>query len=235
MNISDRLTIVIPCKNERDVISKTLDLLNYQEGIEGTQVIVCDDSTDEVTPIILDKRNKDKFNLKVISGGIPSVARNKGAYITETPYILFMDADIFILDQTLIKDSLARLMRDKLHLVSCKFNTTNGKYNLTYNVFHKFQKLTKRVSPFALGGFMMMELKVFNEVGGFDETVRIAEDYQLTRKIKPNKFAIIDGLVFTTPRRFENKGLWYMTKIMFGSYRNRNNKKYFEDDHNYWI
>jgi glycosyltransferase involved in cell wall biosynthesis len=33
MKLSDLLTIVIPCKNEKNIITKTLDLLNHQTGI----------------------------------------------------------------------------------------------------------------------------------------------------------------------------------------------------------
>ena len=42
MNLNDLLTIVIPCKNEKEVVSKTLDILNYQTNIRGVKVIVCD-------------------------------------------------------------------------------------------------------------------------------------------------------------------------------------------------
>ena len=33
MELNKYITIVIPCKNEQDIILKTLDLLNYQQDI----------------------------------------------------------------------------------------------------------------------------------------------------------------------------------------------------------
>ena len=71
MDLSDLLTIVIPCKNEKDIISKTLDLLNHQTSIEGVKVIVCDSSNDGITkPLLLDRieydYERDYFNLLVI-------------------------------------------------------------------------------------------------------------------------------------------------------------------------
>jgi glycosyltransferase involved in cell wall biosynthesis len=49
MDLSDLLTIVIPCKNEKNIISKTLDLLNHQTKIHGVKVVVCDSSNDGMT------------------------------------------------------------------------------------------------------------------------------------------------------------------------------------------
>jgi hypothetical protein len=40
--------------------------------------------------------------------------------------------------------------------------------------------------------------------------------------------------VFTSPRRFKQKGVWYMLKLMVSSFFNRNNKNHFEDDKGYW-
>ena len=48
MELSNLVTIVIPCKNERDIILKTLDLLNYQVDIHNVKVVVCDASNDGI-------------------------------------------------------------------------------------------------------------------------------------------------------------------------------------------
>jgi len=233
MILSENLTIIIPCKNEGLTIKKTLDLLNYQKNIDEVSVIVADISDDGITKKILKKRD-DKFNLTVIKGGLPSIARNNGFKLCKTPYVLFLDADIFILDNELLDNFLTYIDIVNKDLVSCKINTTNGKYNYVYNFFYKFQKLTKWISPFCLGGFMLMKSERFDEIGGFDETSTIAEDYQLTRHIKPNKFDVLDNVIFTTPRRFDSKGLLYMIRIFIGSYLNRNNNNYFKNDKNYW-
>ena len=53
-------------------------------------------------------------------------------------------------------------------------------------------------------------------------------------KIKPNKFYVADKIVYTTSRRFKNKGLFYMVKMMIKSWFNRNNDEFFTKEHNYW-
>ncbi len=95
MNLNDKVTIVIPCKNEKDIIQKTLDLLNYQSDIWGVKVVVCDSSDDGITKFDIIKRleiNSDKFDLYLMDGGLPAVARNNGFKLVETPYVLFIDS-----------------------------------------------------------------------------------------------------------------------------------------------
>ena len=81
---------------------------------------------------------------------------------------------------------------------------------------------------------MLIKSKTFQKLGGFDEEIKIAEDYQFSKQIKPKKFGRINNVVFTPPRRFENKGLVYMVKLFLGSLFNHKNKEYFTKDQNYW-
>ena len=234
MSLNNLLTIVIPCKNEREVISKTLDLLNYQTNIRGVKVIVCDSSDDDYTKLLLFNKPEYNFELKITDGGLPAIARNNGFKLVSTPYVLFMDADIFLLDSEVLSKTVLKIQNEDLDLVSVRFRTTNGDYNYVYKVFDVLQKLSMFISPFCLGGFMLTKTSKFIEIGGFDEEVKIAEDYVYSKQIKRNKFKIQDGLIYTLPRRFHNKGLWYMTKLMIGSVLNTNNKEYFKDSKSYW-
>ena len=235
MNLNDLLTIVIPCKNEKEVVSKTLDILNYQTNIRGVKVIVCDSSDDDYTKLLLFNKPEYNFELKITDGGLPAIARNNGFKLVSTPYVLFMDADIFLLDSEVLNKTVLKIQNEDLDLVSVRFRTTNGDYNYVYKVFDVLQKLSMFISPFCLGGFMLTKTSKFIEIGGFDEEVKIAEDYVYSKQIKRNKFKILNGLIYTLPRRFHNKGLWYMTKLMIGSVLNTNNKEYFKDSKSYWL
>lgn len=234
MDLSKLLTIVIPCKNEDKIIYKTLDLLNYQNGIENVNVVVCDSSDDDITPYKLDKRSRDKFNLNIISGGLPSIARNNGAKHCSTPYVLFMDADIFILDPNVLLKTIKTLMDNDYDLVTSKIRTSNGQFNFVFRAFDFIQTIVKPISPFCMGGFMLVKMEIYDKIGGFDEDAKVAEDYLFSKQIKPSKFKRDDTIVFTTPRRFQSKGLFYMVKLMVLSFLNRENKKYFENHNDYW-
>ncbi len=43
----------------------------------------------------------------------------------------------------------------------------------------------------------------------------VLAQYESSKQIKPKKFGRINNVVFTPPRRFENKGITYMTKLFF--------------------
>jgi len=143
--LNELLTIVIPCKNEKEIISKSLDLLNHQNNIEGVKVVVCDSSDDGITRQLLlgrlDEDNNDKFNLIVIDGGLPAKARNEGFKLVSTPYVLFMDSDIFLLDSNLLIKTISKIYEEDLDLVTVKFRTDNGNYNYVYKVFDVLQSL----------------------------------------------------------------------------------------------
>ena len=237
--MKDLVTIVIPCKNEKNVILKTLDLLNYQAGIHNVKVIICDASNDGITKSDLiarleSKNRRDTFDLYITEGGLPAIARNNGFKIVKTPYVLFMDADVFLLDPKTIKRSLLLAIKKDLDLTTVKFRSDNGKYNYVYKSFDIIQLLSKWSTPFCLGGYMLIKSDTFRSLGGFDEEIKIAEDYQLSKRISPNKFGRINNVVFTPPRRFENKGVTYMLKLMLGSFFNHRNKAWFTEDKNYW-
>jgi glycosyltransferase involved in cell wall biosynthesis len=233
MRLSELLTIVIPCRNESKILDTALTLLNYQRNIRGVRVVVSDSSDDDTLEVI-GRRSGDLFDLKIIEGGLPGRARNRGVEGVETPYVLFMDADMFVLDDNLLNELVRKMQRHDYDLMSVRVRTVNGRYNYVYRFFDAVQWLVKWVSPFCLGGFMLFRVSRFKELGGFDETVKVAEDYLLSKRVRSSKFRITNRTIFTSTRRFDNKGLWYMLKLMVLSFFNRNNKKFFSDHKTYW-
>jgi glycosyltransferase involved in cell wall biosynthesis len=233
MKIKDLLTIIIPCKNEKDLISFTLGLLNKQINIQGTRVIICDSSDDDTRNIIL-KEKYDNLNIEIIDGGFPAKARNNGAVLSETKYILFLDADMFLKDANTIESSLKHITQYSLSLVTAKFRT-KGKYFYVFPVFEFIRDWFSYHSVCAVGGFMLFDREVFLELGGFDPTYLFAEDYALSSKINHNDFSVINKKIYTTDRRFRKKGLFYMTKMMVLSFLNSDNPKFFQNHHNYWV
>lgn len=228
--MKDLLTIVIPCKNESYVIEKTLFLLNKQNYISGVKVIISDISTDDTREIITECIYKN-LDIEIIDGGTPSVARNNGAKLCNTPFILFMDADMFLYYPDTIINSLLNAV--KYDLVTCRFRV-RGLYSFVFPIFELFRDMFSWYSPCAIGGFMLFKKSKFDELGGFDESYLIAEDYALSNKIKPSKFKVINEYIYTTDRRFKNKGLRFMINLMIKSIINKNNPKFFQNDHNYW-
>jgi len=230
--IKDSLTIVIPTKNESELIDITLGHLNKQHNINGTKVIICDCSDDNTVEII----NSGKYNnldIVIVDGGLPSVARNNGASLCTTPYVLFLDADMFLVDVNTIDETINHIIENKEHLLTCKFRCL-GKYSFIFPIFEFFRDITIWSAPCAIGGFMLFDILEFNKVGGFINEDKFAEDFHLSMKISPDKFHVSKHKIYTTDRRFKKKGLFYMLKMSFLSYVNKNNPEFFKKHYNYW-
>jgi glycosyltransferase involved in cell wall biosynthesis len=231
--IKDNLTIVIPSKNESEIIDKTLTLINKQCGIYGTNVIISDCSDDNTREVI--KSGKyNKLRIKIIDGGLPSVARNNGAELVKTPYVLFLDADIFLQNPFIITNSIKEMKNRQLNLLTTKFRV-EGFYSFVFPIFEFYRNKFMKSTPCAIGGYMFFKNSEFKRLGGFNNEDKIAEDYHLSSKISPSKFRVENLFVYTPSRRFEKKGLWYMMKLMVMCWWNRNNDDFFKQDFNYWI
>jgi glycosyltransferase involved in cell wall biosynthesis len=231
--MNTQLTIVIPCKNEGRNVIETLKCI-YASHIDCL-IVIADSSDEEGSRLLLKKYQlQSSMPIRIVTGGLPSFARNNGAKWVKTPYILFLDADVFIKDPKLINHCLHVAINGDYDLLTPQFKTTTGEYNWIFKIFNVVQRIISIKTPFAIGGFMFFKTETFRALGGFDEQAKVAEDYLLSSKVKPNRFKIINEPVYTTPRRFKNKGVMYMVKLMIGSWWNKNNPEWFKHDHDYW-
>ena len=146
-----------------------------------------------------------------------------------------MDADIHIKQNDLIVKCLNSISKNDYDLLTVKFKTLDGKYDWIYKIFNIVQWFSSKTTPFALGGFMMFKSDTFIKLGKFNNEDKIAEDYHISSKVTPNKFKVENLFVYTPSRRFKNKGVWYMIKLMVMCWWNRNNDEFFKNDFNYWI
>jgi len=231
MCMKDLISIVIPSKNESDFISETLYYLNRQKYINGVKVIISDCSDDETRKVINDV-HYENLDIIIIDGGPPSVARNNGAKLVNTPYILFLDSDMMLYNENTIFDCLFHM--DDYDLVTCKVRTIGG-HTYVFPIFEFFRDMTNKISPFAVGGFMFFNKSVFDRLGGFNEEFLFAEDYALSCKVNPARFKVMDHKVYTSNRRFKNKGVWYMLRLMILAFFNRNNPEFFKKSYGYWL
>jgi len=233
MFLNSLLTIVIPCKNEGLTIKKTLHLLNQQFDIHGVDVIIADSSNDNITKEIIKSESNRNINITVVDGGLPAIARNNGAKFVITKYVLFLDGDIFLEDKYLIYNIINDIELCNLDLATCKIRTKDL-YTIIFILFDIIRSFIIKKTPFAIGGFMLFNYQTFKQLGKFNENDKIAEDYHLSKKVNPNKFKIFNYKVFTTSRRFETKGIFYMLKIMLSCWFNKDNEDFYKKDFNYF-
>jgi glycosyltransferase involved in cell wall biosynthesis len=235
MPLSNKITIVVPCKNEEGYIHHLLDSLRSQ-NIGDTRVIIADCSTDNTRQVIKD--NSFGLNVEIIEGGPVSIAKNNGARLVTTPYILFIDADVRFFKDNVIKDAVHKIESMDLDLVglNIKCYDNDKRAKIGFGIFNVINHTLKFFSPFAVGAFMLTRKDKFEEFGGFPENFSTSEDYFLSRMYSPKKFRIIKHHFGQDSRRFKKMGYFGMTRYLMKNFINRNNKAYWErlDSSKYW-
>ena len=129
MKLHDKITIVVPCKNEETYIHYLLDALRLQY-IGDTRIIIADCSTDHTRQVIKD--NSYSLNVEIIDGGPVSIAKNRGAQMVTTPYILFIDADVRFFKDNVIRDAVKEIESKKENEVEQEEDTAPPKKKKAY-------------------------------------------------------------------------------------------------------
>lgn len=235
MKLSDKITIVVPCKNEENYIAHLLMHLRNQ-CIGNTRIIIADCSTDKTREVI--QIMKGELNVEVIEGGPVSFAKNNGARLVNTPYILFIDADVRFFKSTVIQDAVDEIESKNLDLIGLNIKCYDRDIRaiIGFTVFNGINHVLKHFTPFAVGAFMLTRRDRFEELGGFPEKMSTSEDYFLSRMYSPKKFKIVKHHFGQDSRRFKKMGYFGMAKYLVKNFINRNNQKYWDslDNSKYW-
>lgn len=178
----------------------------------------------------------DQLRISVISGGLPAVGRNQGARLASTPYVLFMDADIELADETLLRRAMETMGKRRLHCLTTNIRCSEGGLldHLMFAGSNLVQRVAALAAPFATGMFMLFDRAKFEELGGFDERALYAEDYLLSKQVSPRRFGILRGHVNTSNRRFRKMGHLKVARMFLNTALHTFDYKYFLRDQNYW-
>jgi glycosyltransferase involved in cell wall biosynthesis len=236
--MKDKLTIVIPCKNEKEYISRTLREIGGQYGIEGVRIIISDaQSTDGTIGEILRIKKEDGLDISVIKGGLPSFGRNQGAKLASTELILFLDADITFTSNRSVYSAIKKLERKNLDLVGT-FPSYKGEFDIRASIMFFINSISTAIlsviSPFAIGGFFLIRKDKFESLGGFDELAEQSEDWLLSRKIGIEKFGLLPFLITQDNRRFKRFGYLNMIRLIIRNLYHMNSETHFRKNSGYW-
>jgi len=235
MPLGNKITIVIPCKNEENYISYLLENLKEQ-NIDNTKIIIADCSTDNTRKII--EENKGELNVEIIEGGTVSIAKNNGSKLVTTPYILFIDSDVRFFSDAVINDCVQEMENKQLDLIGLKIKCydKNKRTQIGFILFNMINNIMKYKVPFAVGAFMLTRTNKFNEFGGFSEKYQTSEDFFLSKKYDVKKFKLMHHYFGQDSRRFEIMGYTGMAWYLIKNFWNRNNKEYWNnlDYSKYW-
>jgi glycosyltransferase involved in cell wall biosynthesis len=235
MLLQNKITIVVPCKNEENYISHLLMHLRQQD-IGNTRIIIADCSTDNTREVI--QVMKGDLNVEIIDGGTVSFAKNNGAKLATTPYILFIDSDVRFFSDTIISDSVKELESNDLHLVGAYIKCYDGdkRAQIGFMIFNFVNRIMSYKVPFAVGAFMLTRRDKFFEFDGFSEKYQTSEDFFLSKKYDVKKFKLVNHYFGQDNRRFQRMGYFGMAWYLIKNFWNRNNEKHWSniDYSKYW-
>jgi glycosyltransferase involved in cell wall biosynthesis len=233
--LENKITIVVPCKNEELYIPYLLNGLKLQ-NIGKTRIIIADASTDNTRHII--EKCKGNLNVEIINGGQVSVAKNNGAKLVTTPYILFIDADVRFFTDTEIINAVHELEYNNLDLVglNVKCYDDDIRAKIAFGLFNVINNIMKYKVPFAVGAFMLTRRDKFEELGGFPAKYQTSEDFFLSKMYDPKKFRLVKHYFGQDSRRFKKMGYFGMATYLIKNFLNRNNEAYWNsiDYSKYW-
>ncbi|MBU93181.1 MAG: hypothetical protein CL723_01150 [Chloroflexi bacterium] len=225
---SKLVSILIPARNEADIIESTIKSI-VNQSYQNFELIILDDNSSDSTKSIIQKQAKKNSKIELINGlSLPPgwLGKNWACHqLSEKAkgeYILFIDADTN-LDKFILEDSVITLQKDKIDLLSLvpgrdtKLIADHAMKKIIswFIVCWLPMKLAINLNaPFlsaTFGQFMLFKKSSFNDIGGFEAIKdNPVDDFQLGRNIKKNmfKWMLYDAAFRITTRTYNtNKDL----------------------------
>lgn len=209
-SITDRVpmhyTVVIPAYNEEQYLPGTLKALAeaMAEGEFAGQVIVVDNNSTDGTA-----RVAAEHGAKVVFESVNQIsrARNAGAAVADTPWLVFIDADTRVSGR-LLSEALSRLASGAV----CGGGSTlvfDHTPPRAESMVRSWTWISRKLKV-AAGSFVFCLREGFEAIGGFSEAVYASEEIWFSRNLKrwgkqrQLEFVILDiAPVVTSARKLE--------------------------------
>ena len=204
------LSVVIPARDAATTVGDTLDSLLAQTRTDWEAIVVDDGSTDGTSAIVEAYARRDK-RFRLLSDGRPaegaSAARNRGIASATGRWLLFLDSDDW-LDASFVGKMVGAATRHGHDVVYCAYRHVmpDGRQGLpsldTRVAIEPFETLA-RSCPLVIHS-VVLERALVRDVGGFDSTLRVDEDWDLWQRVARTGVAfhaVPDAVAFYRARR----------------------------------
>ncbi len=203
MSIHPLVSVIIPVYNRFELAKEAVSSVLGQT-FRDIEVIIVDDGSIDMTSLLPTYYNDDlrvKY-IKIKHSGMPGFVRNRGVDIAQGKYIAFLDSDDLWVSRK-IEKQIKYLEKNP----SCRIVHTretwirNGKTVSQSGFKHKRSGniFSDALEKCIIGpSTVLMEKSLYSELGGFDEDLEIAEDYELwLRLCNSNSVGYIDEPMIT--------------------------------------
>ena len=184
------VAVIIPTYNRRAMVREAIDSVLTQTMTSFELIVVDDGSTDGTAEDLARLRTEHAKTVRVehTENRGPAAARNRGVAMARAPLVAFLDSDDLWAPEKLERH--LEFMRANPDYAISQTNETwirNGRrvnpgmrHRKRSGDFFVDSLRTCLVSPSAV----LMRKELFDSIGGFDEDMRAAEDYDLWLRIQ---------------------------------------------------
>jgi glycosyltransferase involved in cell wall biosynthesis len=207
------VSIIIPAFNEEAYLPRLLASINAQDYGDH-EIIVADNGSRDRTRSIA--RNE---GARVVPGGIPAVGRNRGAEAARGEYLLFLDADTVLPDNFLGK-IMARFEKEYIDICVPWIRPIDGGeliHRTIYRFSNTYFKLMEAIQPQGLGVCILATKRIHARIGGFNEGIRVSEDFDyINRAALVGRFRVYPHVfVYHSVRRYVADGTGNLVQKQF--------------------
>jgi len=198
-----KISIIIPALNEEQSLPTLLGSIKDQEFTDYEIILADAGSTDQTAAIA------EEHGAKIIKGGLPAIGRNAGAREARGEWLLFLDSDVF-LSGKFLTSLIAEAEEKKVDAATCAAIPLSDKIidQIMHDVANAYIQLTQYFYPHAGGFCIFIRKKLHDEIGGYNENLKLAEDHEyISRAQKLGKFRILKRpKIYVSVRRLESDG-----------------------------
>ncbi len=201
-----KVSIVIPAYNEEESLPILLESIRAQTFTDYEILVgVAPKTTDKTAEVA------EAYGGRAVDGGDnPGRGRNNAAKLAAGEIILFLDADVVLPDRWFLQLTIGEFEKRKLGAATCKIDPISNKLvdKLFHLAFNQFMLMTSVFSPHAPGFCIFVRRDIHEQINGFDEEIKLAEDHDyVDRASKFGKFAILkSSKIPVSVRRFDRDG-----------------------------
>ena len=188
--MSPEVSVIIPTYNRRAMVREAIDSVLAQT-VAGFELIVVDDGSSDGTGDDLARLGAERtesVHIERTANRGPAAARNRGVAMARAPLVAFLDSD-----DLWAPEKIARHLEFMRENPGCAISQTEEIWIRNGRRVNPGMRHRKRGGDFFVDSLrtclispsaVLMRKALFDSIGGFDEDMRAAEDYDLWLRIQ---------------------------------------------------
>jgi glycosyltransferase involved in cell wall biosynthesis len=188
--MNPEISVIIPTYNRHAMVREAIDSVLAQTVASFELIVVDDGSTDGTGEDLarLFAERAETVRIERIANRGPAAARNRGVAMARAPLVAFLDSD-----DTWLPKKLARHLEFMRENPGCAISQTDETWTRNGRRVNPGLRHRKRAGDFFVESLrtclispsaVLMRKELFDSIGGFDEDMHAAEDYDLWLRIQ---------------------------------------------------